>query len=382
MHRYDNLAEVYFHKSPELLINSLPSRAEVRKKLLRILKEVYGEEQLKEGIQFLPPELAALAGLSVEALRRCLSQMDAQQEMTYIPPFRGRGLRLLKRVEPENLNIDFETLRVRKGHELAKLDQVMAYASTRGCRRRFLLRYFGEGVSSDGCKACDVCKSNHTQHGSQRERSDPVLAVKILSGVARLKGRFGLGMAAKVLTGSKDRMLIQFGLQHFSTYGLLSECTQIQVQGWIKELIAEGCIFSTPRPIGKRNYSVPELTARGRQVMAEKEVIRLSQPAIEQRSPSLAHPSLQESEIEIFNRLRELRASLARQEKLPPYCIFHDRTLREMARALPSTPDELFGIVGVGEVTLKKYGKAILKLLNQIRYEHHSSGETTQGQCC
>jgi len=90
---------------------------------------------------------------------------------------------------------------------------------------------------------------------------------------------------------------------------------------------------------------------------------------IEQR-PARPEPSLlQGAEPEIFARLRELRARLAKEENLPSYCIFHDRTLREMTRALPGTPEELLRVVGVGEVTLRKYGQAFLKVLREIKDE-------------
>jgi ATP-dependent DNA helicase RecQ len=181
LHRYDNLAELYFHESPQMLINGLKSRAEVRKKVLRTLEGLYREDQLKEGIQFLPNELAELSGLKIEALRKCLFQMDASREVTYIPPFRGRGLRVLKRMEPERLDIDFHALQVRKAHELSKIDQVMSYATTQGCRRSFLLNYFGERVKGDQCGACDLCNVHSVLPLPQRRNwTDPVMAVKIL----------------------------------------------------------------------------------------------------------------------------------------------------------------------------------------------------------
>jgi ATP-dependent DNA helicase RecQ len=117
------------------------------------------------------------------------------------------------------------------------------------------------------------------------------LAVKILSGVARLKGRFGLRMAVKVLVGSKDRLLMQFGLQQLSTYGLLSGFTQLQVQEWIREMMAEGCITSRRNAMGGKQYPVLELTERGYRVMAGKDVIRLSQIR-EQGALPLQAPSL------------------------------------------------------------------------------------------
>jgi ATP-dependent DNA helicase RecQ len=367
LQRYDNLAELYLHKSPQMLIDTLQSRAEVRKKLLHTLEGLYKEEQLSEGIQFLPNELADQSGLSIEALRKCLFQMNAHREVTYIPPFRGRGLRVLKRVEPERLEIDFDALQVQKAYELAKIDQVMSYATIQGCRRSFLLNHFGERVQGDQCGACDLCKIHETNSlPLDGSLADPVTAVKVLSGVARLKGRFGLGMAAKVLTGSRDRMLFQFKLDHLSTYGLLSAFTQSQVQDWIKELIAKGCIVSRRMAVGEKSYPVIELTARGHQVMTGKELLRLSFAVEEEMAATSGFAASQESEKEIFNQLRQLRSNLAKQERLPPYCIFQDRTLREMARILPETPDELLSIAGVGEVTLRKYGRAFLGLLSQL----------------
>ncbi|MCG7851008.1 MAG: HRDC domain-containing protein, partial [Methanosarcinaceae archaeon] len=369
LHRYDNQAELYIHKSPQILINELPARALNRRKLLHKLEEIYSEDQLTNGIQFLPAELAERIGLSTDAMRRCFSQMEAERETTYIPPFRGRGLRILKRVKPEQLDIDFQALKVRKAYELTKLDQVMDYATTEGCRRSFLIRYFGENAKADMCGACDRCKTRETRSGSRKDGSDPTLAIKILSGIARLKGRFGAGMAVRVLTGSKDRMLFQFRLQHLSTYGLISEHTQTQVQDWIKELIARGCVVSRRTSLGEKSYPVLELTDRGYRVMAGKEVIHLSSAVIVQKSVEPERPLHHGTEIEVFHKLSELRSHLAKEERLPSYCIFHDRTLREMARALPATPEELLRIVGVGEVTLRKYGQAFLRVLREIKAE-------------
>ncbi len=372
LQRYDNQAELYLHKSPQILINELPARALNRKKLLHKLEEIYGEDQLTNGIQFLPAELAKRIGLSMDAMRRCFSQMEAEREISYIPPFRGRGLRILKRVKPEQLDIDFQALKVRKAYGLTKLDQVMDYATTQECRRSFLLGYFGESAKGDNCGACDRCKTREARTDSQGEGSNPVLAVKILSSVARLKGRFGAGMAARVLTGSRDRMLFQFRLQHLSTYGLLSDHTQAQVQDWIKELIARGCVVSRRTSLGEKSYPVLELTDRGYRVMAGKEVIHLSPAVIVQKPVEPERPLHHGTEIEIFNKLGELRSRLAKEERLPSYCIFHDRTLREMARTLPATPEELLRILGVGEVTLRKYGQAFLKVLREISDDKES----------
>jgi len=376
--RYDKLAELYLHVRPQQLMARMSSKAKAKKNLMNCLDRLYGEEELLEGVEFLPHELAARAGIASDVLRRTFSEMDSRGEATYVPPFRGRGLRVLQRVPAAELDINFHSLQARKAYELEKLDRVMAYAGTQECRRTFLLRYFGEALKGEECNACDVCQTQAAEPDKHAPASEPIIAVKVLSGIARLNGRFGLAMAAKALTGSKDRMVLQFGLQRLSTYGLLSGYTQDQVQQWIKELISQGCVASRRTSMGEKIYPVLELTSRGHAIMTGEEEMLLSAPIREvsvpsplpgqggrQRRPSAERPLSHGQEMTIFNQLRELRANLAKKEGRPAYCIFQDRTLREMARELPKTPDELLCIVGVGQVTLKKYGRQFLELINK-----------------
>ncbi|MFH1487955.1 MAG: ATP-dependent DNA helicase RecQ [Pseudomonadota bacterium] len=373
LRRNDNRAELYLHKTPEIILSSLPKRADNLERLIRGLEKLYDGNQLTEGIRFLPEELEEMTGLSPGALRRCLSRLDKELEATYIPPFRGRGLRILRRIDPDKLDIDFQALQLRKASELEKLDQVMAYASRLDCRRRHLLDYFGDTAGVGSCGACDLCDAGRKGTGSDEERADPVLAVKILSGVARLRERFGMGMAAKVLTGSEDRMVRQFGLQRLSTYGLLSEHSQSQVLDWLGELVSGGCILSRRTSVGTKTYPVLALTDRGRRILSDREQIRLALPAKAAGSPVVNERSARDLEREIFERLRDLRSRIARKERLPSYCIFQDRTLREMAGTLPETPEELLRIIGVGEVALRKYGEDFLILIKQIRNENRPS---------
>lgn len=368
LQRYDNKAELYLHKDPAILLRGLSSRATAMTRLINGLAKFYGADQLLNGARFLPEELAERLGLSVESLKRCLSQMEADHQATYIAPFRGRGIRMLKRVEPDELDIDFHALQVLKAHYLEKLDQVMAYASRTTCRRAFLLHYFGERLKGGRCGACDNCFAADSRPAEREEKTAPVVAVKLLSGIARLKGRCGLHMAAKVVTGSKDRMLIRLGLHRLSTYSVLSEFSQSQVQTWIRELLSKGCVVSKRMAVGEKNYPVLELTDRGRQVMAGKETLCLSVATAAPRG--LEHeksaPVAREKEHRAFQRLRELRSRLAREERLPPYCIFQDRTLMEMARTLPGNSEALLQVAGVGETKLRKYGEALLAVLNSV----------------
>ena len=264
------------------------------------------------------------------------------------------------------MKIDFEALQIRKAYELEKLDQVMAYAGSKNCRRAILLGYFGEQIRDGLCMACDRCRDGG---GNDQDsfHSEPVLAVKILSGIARLKGHFGLSMAAKVLTGSKDRMVFQFGLQSLSTYALLSAYTQDQVQDWIKELISKGCVASRRTTMGERIYAVLEITGYGQSVMKGKDVIHLSGIEKEVCEIPSKRPTIFRPKKDVFEKFRSLRLVLARKEGLPAYCVFQDRTLQEMAAKLPETSKELLDIVGVGEITMRKYGSKFLELIKRIK---------------
>jgi ATP-dependent DNA helicase RecQ len=260
------------------------------------------------------------------------------------------------------LPINFETLQLRKAHQLEKLSRIMDYSTSSRCRRAFLLQYFGEYYPSQICGGCDHCQNLKVRPATEEDMSDPLLPIKILSGVARLKGRFGLGMAVKMLTGSQEKAIGKFNLDRLSTYGLLSEFTQEQVENWIHELLGQGYLKQESALLGEKNYRVLLLTSQGWEVMKKRGKIPLSPASTKE---------IKEREIEgepdggLFDHLRRLRLELARAEGLPAYCIFQDRTLREMARKLPDSREKMMAIVGVGEITFRKYGSAFLGLISR-----------------
>ena len=371
LHRYENLAELYLKRRPKEILDAIPRKSTGKATLIKTLCNHYTEEELLEGIQFLPDEMVEKAGLSKESFRRLMVDLEEEEEGTYIPPFRGRGVHLLSHMTPSELPIDFQTLRLRKAHQLEKLNQMMAYGTSDHCRRVFLLEYFGEFYSSKNCGGCDLCQDRKiwssftkVEDSTLREQADPLLATKILSGMARLKGRFGQGMAVRMLTGSKEKVMSKFKLDQLSTYGLLAEFTQEQVEKWIQELLGQGYLKQEFAMLGEKNYRVLLLTSQGWEAMKKREKIPLS---------SLFGKEIKEKRMEgepdkgLFDQLRKLRSELARSQGLPPYCIFQDRTLLEMANRLPDTQETMMSIVGVGEVTFKKYGLLFLDAISHHR---------------
>jgi len=362
LNRYENRAELYLKKTPALILRSIPKRLSGKAQFLKTLGDNYTDEELQEGIQFLPEEMIGKAGLTKETFRRIMADLEEKSEGSYIPPFRGRGLRLLQRVKAEELRIDFQKLTLRKAYELEKLNQVMAYGTLDRCRRAFLLEYFGEYPREENCGGCDVCRSSG-ERPKGTEAKDPLLGVKILSGVARLEGRFGQGMAVKMLTGSRDKNIEKFRVDRLSTYGLLADYTQEQVEKWVQELTALGLVQQEQTVLGEKRYPVILLTPRGKEAMRKRETVPLSPPPMPKERAE-EKPVEEEFDKTLFEDLRKLRMQLARKEDLPPYCIFHDRTLREMATQRPANPREMMAVVGVGEVTFRKYGRFFLDLIS------------------
>ena len=362
LHRYENLAELYLKQRPKEILDGVSKKSPSKVALIEFLADHYTEEELLEGIQFLPDEMTEKANLSKETFRRVMGEMEEHGEGTYIPPFRGRGVRLLSRMALSELPINFETLQLRKAHQLEKLNRIMDYGTSSRCRRAFLLQYFGEYFPSQNCGGCDHCQNLKVRPATEENMSDPLLAIKILSGVARMKGRFGLGMAVKMLTGSKERAIIKFKLDRLSTYGLLTEFTQEQVENWIQELLNQGYLKQESATLGEKNYRVLLLTPQGWEVMKKRGKIPLSRPP---------RKEIKEGRLEgepdrgLFEDLRKLRLELARAEGLPAYCIFQDRTLQEMASRLPDSREKMMAIVGVGEITFRKYGSAFLDLISK-----------------
>jgi ATP-dependent DNA helicase RecQ len=234
------------------------------------------------------------------------------------------------------------------------------YAASVGCRHRHLVEYFGQPYDRQGCGACDYCL----------EELEPVpepitLARKILSSVARVGQRFGAAHVTNVLRGHASDQVITRGHQELSTFGLLKDASIAEVRGYIEQLLAYRLLRQTDDA-----YPVLTLTPAG--------VALLKDPASEpgltlarQRSPERTRGSLKRAgrvEAEswdgvdraLFDRLRAVRLEIARTRGVPPYVIFHDATLREMARLKPRTMSGILGIRGVGWRKADELGEIFL----------------------
>ena len=238
---------------------------------------------------------------------------------------------------------------------LAKLDKMAELGGLKSCRRRFLLKYFSEDFQ-EKCENCDNCTTNF-------ERFDgTVIAQKALSAVYRTGQRFGISYLIDLLRGSESAK-IRDEHKALKTYGVGSDISKENWFDHFKDLIDQGFLAQT-----EGQYPVIALTEKSDGVLKGKIKVELIKFKIkEAKKPTLLPETSIPYREDLFDELRQLRTSFARRENVPPYVLFSDSTLIEMAAYLPQDKAEMLLISGVGDTKLEKYGNAFLKTINAYR---------------
>jgi len=233
-----------------------------------------------------------------------------------------------------------------------QLRQVLNYAESTECRRGIQLRYFGE-VLPDACGNCDNCRE------PRQVQDRTVEAQQFLSCIARLaqrRERFGAAYLIDILRGSQSQRLIDNGHAQLSVYGIGKQHNVDTWRNLARTLLHQGLVQET-----QDGYSVLSLNALSWEVLRGERKVQLAvAPAAPRRSRSSASdaaPDDTPADQAMFERLRRLRKRLADQNGVPPYVIFHDHTLREMARQAPTSIAEFASIPGVGQAKLARYGE-------------------------
>jgi ATP-dependent DNA helicase RecQ len=237
---------------------------------------------------------------------------------------------------------------------------MFSYCTGATCRHKVLLQYFGQHLDKTDCAACDICL------GELDYLEDSLAtAQKILSCIVRLGERFGGGYTALVLVGSREQRILENRHDELTTYGLLADQSRHAVHDWIEQLAGQDYIAK----VGE--YNVLKLTDKGWGVLNGSQTPRLLKPA---RKPAkvakVAKDSWEGVDEGLFETLRDLRRTIAAGKRIPAYLVFGDKTLRELARCRPSTPDALLQITGVGEKKRRQYGKIVLTAITQYCQKH------------
>jgi ATP-dependent DNA helicase RecQ len=253
----------------------------------------------------------------------------------------------------------------RKRVERAKLDALIGYAETTGCRRKRLLAYFGETIDAS-CGNCDNCLDPPSAIDGT------VLAQKALSCVFRTNQRFGVKHLVAVLRGEDDERVRSLGHDRLTTFGIGKELDERQWRSVFRQLVAAGLLATD-----EEGYGVLRLTPASRPILRGEATISLRQPAEKkerrrktpQGSTSKSSVEIAPHETHLWNELRATRARLAREQSVPAYVIFHDATLLQMLRERPQTSDEFSAISGVGAAKLARYGEVFLQVLRRVADE-------------
>lgn len=243
---------------------------------------------------------------------------------------------------------------------MEKLNQVVRYASHNVCRRRQLLRYFGEEYPAENCSACDICTE------MVEEMDVTVDAQIVMSAMSRTGQRFGIGHIIDIVVGANTKRIRELQHDKIKTHGAGSHKDKNHWRFLIDELLSQDVI----RQDGDQ-YPVLKLTPKGHDVLYGKEkVMALRREEVKKRRRSAEGREFEPYDETLFERLRLLRKKFAEEQQVPPYIIFSDRTLHEMCRFYPVTSPEMTGISGVGDTKMQRYGSAFIEEIEAYLHEN------------
>jgi ATP-dependent DNA helicase RecQ len=245
----------------------------------------------------------------------------------------------------------------------AHLDAMLALCETVTCRRYQLLAYFGQPDSATGCGNCDTCLT------PPESWDGTVPAQKLLSTVLRLQRergqKFGAGQSIDILLGKTTEKVTQFRHDELTVFGIGADLRESEWRGVVRQLLAAGLLAV------EGDYGTLVLTDRSAEVlrgslkvMMRREPERVRPPRQARAAAAVAAAAEMPAEAApVFERLRAWRTSVAKEQKVPPYVIFHDATLRSIAALHPTTLEQLGTVSGVGQNKLAKFGQQVLEAL-------------------
>lgn len=235
------------------------------------------------------------------------------------------------------------------------LQYLVDYAYSHDCLRGKILEYFGEVDVKSDCNNCSSCSVEH-------EFKDVTIeSQKILSCVYRLDEKFGTTVVAQVLSGSKNKKLLNFNLDKISTYKIMADYTEKGIKNIIAMLISQGYLTLT-----ESKYPVVKLTSLSKKVLKGKEKVYMAIDMFKEKKVNT-----DDYYLELFIDLKDLRRKLALEKNIPPYVIFSDTTLKEMATFLPIEKDTFLNIKGVGDKKYNTYGNLFIEKIENFKEKNN-----------
>lgn len=247
--------------------------------------------------------------------------------------------------------LDIETARNVRAQAEERLRQMVYYCTGRGCLRNRILSYFGEATTETYCGNCSACLAAKGEQDVTRE------AGQIVSLVMALNGRYGRTMVASILSGKQNERIISAGLNEHSAFGALAAMGEGNIYAIIDELIASDVLAQT-------SGEYPCLIAGhyAKDVLSGDWPVRIP---IDRGGQEVPIPKHKEEESEaLFRILSKLRLAIAREQRVPPFVIFSNATLKDMARRKPRNRSEMLRVNGVGENKMRRYGDTFLTTIS------------------
>ena len=251
--------------------------------------------------------------------------------------------------------------------EFRLLNAMVRYCEGNHCLRHYILTYFGEHPSWQRCEKCGNCD----QETVEEDMTEQVRSICLC--VDELKGRFGMTMVCDILKGSQNAKVRRYGFENNSAFGMLGDFTLSEVRDMVRQCIDDGYLDQSD---GK--YPVVSLTADGRQALSgsrrivqQKVVAADPVPELPKRQQKRRAGAIDEDALRpLFDTLRVVRLELAKDEHIPPFVIFSDATLWDMAALKPDSLDAMSQIKGVGSFKLHKYGRQFVGAIQSYIDNH------------
>lgn len=246
-----------------------------------------------------------------------------------------------------------------------RLHSIENYSKTTGCLRNYILEYFGERTHG----VCDNCGNCHREY---QELDMTAQAKWVINCVFETKGRYGLSVVLGTLLGANRAKLREIGATEYKSYGALNDCNEKIIRELISHMIQEGYLLQTDDKYSllRMGPEINKLHAQDAKVIVrtyeEKEFTGSQRKTPKARSTD----ALTTAGFELFNRLRSLRMKIAREESMPPYIIFNDKTLIDMCVKVPHTKEEMLNVSGVGENKFVRYGQLFMDEIKSYEDEH------------
>ena len=236
--------------------------------------------------------------------------------------------------------------------QLEKLQTIINYVNTNKCLRAFILEYFGQDYEGD----CDFC-SNCLDDIKKEDKT--IDAQKILSCIFRLDQKYGISTVVDCLKGSKNKNAREKGLENISTYGIMKEKSSEEIKDLIGVLIADGYI----KVVGL-DYPVLALTEKSKDILFSKVKFYARKTEVKKSVKHKEQDLGSQGDQALFDRLKKVRLDLSKLRKIPPFIIFSDQSLKDMAINKPKNEEEFLKIKGVGEKKLIQYGDIFIAEIN------------------